>query len=221
VSPTQVQNEVSTGKIRCVLVHEHVLLRQGLKRLLQDEPDFDIVGEAGNLHETVRTVVDSRPEVVIADTATVGLSPSEAELLFSRESPNTRLVFLNKSGQATSSPNTTKNETSSSTQTPAGKVIEMVRTVCGRPSWESQLEQDQNRQESTGTENPLTAREKEVLKLLAEGKTVRAAATDLGVSSKTVDAHKFNLMRKLNIHNKAGLVMWAIQKRLVKIPVGL
>jgi DNA-binding NarL/FixJ family response regulator len=54
--------------------------------------------------------------------------------------------------------------------------------------------------------------------LLAEGKTVRAAATDLGLSSKTVDAHKFNLMRKLNIHNKAGLVMWAIQKRLVKIP---
>jgi len=57
-----------------------------------------------------------------------------------------------------------------------------------------------------------------VLKLLVEGKTVRAAATDLGVSSKTVDAHKFNLMRKLNIHNKAALVMWAIQNRLVKLP---
>jgi two-component system, NarL family, response regulator NreC len=221
VSPTQVQNQVSSGKIRCVLVHEHVLLRQGLKRLLEDEPDFDIVGEAGNLHETVRTVVDSRPEVVIADTATFGLSPSEAELLFSRESPNTRLVFLNKSGQANSTMNATKNEASSATQTPAGEVIEMVRNVCGRSSWGSQSEQDQRNQETASAENPLTAREKEVLKLLAEGKTVRAAATDLGVSSKTVDAHKFNLMRKLNIHNKAGLVMWAIQKRLVKLPVSL
>jgi DNA-binding NarL/FixJ family response regulator len=64
----------------------------------------------------------------------------------------------------------------------------------------------------------LTSREREVLKLLAEGKTVRAAATILGLSSKTVDAHKFNLMRKLGLHNKAELVMWAIQKRVVKIP---
>ena len=67
-------------------------------------------------------------------------------------------------------------------------------------------------------ESALTTREREVLKLLAEGKTVRGAATDLGLSSKTVDAHKFNLMRKLGIHNKAELVMWAIQKRVVKIP---
>jgi two-component system, NarL family, response regulator NreC len=59
------------------------------------------------------------------------------------------------------------------------------------------------------------------LKLLAEGKTVRKAATVLGVSSKTVDSHKFNLMRKLGIHNKAELVMWAVQRKLVKIPAHL
>ena len=67
-------------------------------------------------------------------------------------------------------------------------------------------------------ERALTAREREVLKLLAEGKTVRVAATVLGVSSKTVDAHKFNLMRKLGIHNKAELVMWAIREKVVKLP---
>ena len=54
--------------------------------------------------------------------------------------------------------------------------------------------------------------------MLAEGRTVRSAADVLGLSMKTVDAHKFNLMRKLGIHNKAELVMWAIQKRVVKIP---
>ena len=58
-----------------------------------------------------------------------------------------------------------------------------------------------------------------MLKLLAEGRTVRSAADVLGLSMKTVDAHKFNLMRKLGIHNKAELVMWAIQKRVVKLPV--
>jgi DNA-binding NarL/FixJ family response regulator len=70
-------------------------------------------------------------------------------------------------------------------------------------------------------ERPLTARERDVVKLLAEGKTVRAAATALGLSSKTVDTHKFNLMRKLGVHNKAQLVVWAIRQKVVKIPAGL
>lgn len=67
----------------------------------------------------------------------------------------------------------------------------------------------------------LTAREREVVKLLAQGKTVRAAAVDLGVSSKTVDAHKFNLMRKLRIHKRAELVMWAIRENIVDSSRGL
>ena len=65
----------------------------------------------------------------------------------------------------------------------------------------------------------LTLREREVMKLLAEGHTVRQAAEVLGVSTKTVEAHKFNLMRKLDIHNKAQLVTYAIQKKIIKIPV--
>jgi DNA-binding NarL/FixJ family response regulator len=70
-------------------------------------------------------------------------------------------------------------------------------------------------------ETILTPREREVLILLAEGKTVPAAATVLGVSRKTVDVHKFNLMRKLDVHNRAQLVMWAIRARVVKIPPSL
>jgi two-component system, NarL family, response regulator NreC len=54
---------------------------------------------------------------------------------------------------------------------------------------------------------------------MAEGKTVRSAAEMLGLSAKTVDAHKFNLMRKIGVHNKAELVMWAIQKKILKVPV--
>ena len=86
------------------------------------------------------------------------------------------------------------------------------RTSCD--GWQTFPATDPQRRSETlfPAERALTAREREVLKLLAEGKTVRAAATVLGLSSKTVDAHKFNLMRKLGIHNKAELVMWAIQK---------
>ena len=65
----------------------------------------------------------------------------------------------------------------------------------------------------------LTIREREVMKLLAEGHTVRQAASQLGVSTKTVEAHKFNLMRKLDIHNKAQLVTAAIQKKILPVPI--
>ncbi len=64
----------------------------------------------------------------------------------------------------------------------------------------------------------LTTREREVLKMLAEGKSVKEIAVDLNLSVKTVEAHKFNLMRKLDIHNKAHLVQYAIQKKIIKIP---
>jgi len=67
----------------------------------------------------------------------------------------------------------------------------------------------------------LTLREREVMKLLAEGNTVKQAAAVLGVSAKTVEAHKFNLMRKLDIHNKAQLVTVAIQKKILPVPVPL
>jgi DNA-binding NarL/FixJ family response regulator len=66
----------------------------------------------------------------------------------------------------------------------------------------------------------LTPREREVIKMLAEGNSVRQIAAILGLSIKTVEAHKFNLMRKLNIHNKAQLVTYAIQKKIVKMPAG-
>ena len=76
------------------------------------------------------------------------------------------------------------------------------------------------RENKTGKElvEPLTRREREVLKMLAEGNSVKEIACDLNLSVKTVEAHKFNLMRKLDIHNKAQLVQYAIQKKIIKIP---
>jgi DNA-binding NarL/FixJ family response regulator len=84
---------------------------------------------------------------------------------------------------------------------------------------------DDFRSRSTGSpgtarSETLTPREREVVKMIAEGNSVREIATLLGLSMKTIEAHKFNLMRKLNIHNKAQLVTYAIQRKLVKMPLG-
>lgn len=222
--PAQMPRISLSRKIRCLLVHDHVLLRQGLRRLLEDEPDLDVVGEAGNAAECLRKVFEFQPDVVLADAGTFGLAGSEAELLVTRECPDTKLVFwgLHEQGPPAFGGVRTGIRYSAVRQTSVEELIKIVRNVCrtGPICWESAPPYDlRNSAESPPShERALTTREREVLKLLAEGKTVRAAATDLGLSSKTVDAHKFNLMRKLGIHNKAELVMWAIQNRLVKIP---
>jgi two-component system response regulator NreC len=197
----------SSSKIRCALAHEHVLLRQGLRRLLEDEPDLEIVSEADNAAECLRKAHEVQPDILIADSATFGLPEVETELCVARESPGTKVVLLNILEQ-----------------TSVSELVEKIRRAysSGRTRYlEAQPERDPQRETTAlfPRERSLTAREREVLKLLAEGKTVRAAATVLGLSVKTVDAHKFNLMRKLGIHNKAELVMWAIQKKVVKVPV--
>ncbi|MGA8761312.1 MAG: LuxR C-terminal-related transcriptional regulator, partial [Candidatus Sulfotelmatobacter sp.] len=102
--------------------------------------------------------------------------------------------------------------------------VKMVRSTCRtrsegyRGPFLASADSQRSAEAFLPRKRPLTAREREVLKLLAEGRTVRSVAAILELSAKTVDAHKFNLMRKLGIHNKAELVMWAIQRRVVKIP---
>lgn len=214
----QMQKEMPGKKVRCVLVHDYVLWRQGLRRLLEDEPDLEVVSEAGDAAECLRKVFEFRPDVVIADAGAFGLSASEAERLVERQSPYTKVVFLSEQELSGSGFDGSQAlmEYSAARQTSVEQLVQMVRSVCGRIHSADELPRAVG--SASPQEHTLTTREREVLKLLAEGKTVRRAATDLGLSSKTVDAHKFNLMRKLGIHNKAELVMWAIQKRVVKIP---
>ncbi len=223
----QRESPVFSDRIRCVLVHDHVLLRQGLRSLLDSQIDVEVVAEAGNAVEALQRVCESKPQVVIADSATMGLSAHETENSFLRESPQSKVLFLSSHKQEDVAPTEEQGSESGRTfrQTSAEELVSMVRYAarnadsCVRQTSQEQHDNWQSSGPLTATpRRVLTVREREVLKLLAEGKTVRSAATVLGVSAKTVDAHKFNLMRKLGIHNKAELVMWAIQERVVRIP---
>jgi len=226
-TPSQVIN--SPRQIGCVLAHDHVLLRQGLRRLLEDEPDIEVLGEAGNAAECLRKVYELQPDVLVTDTAAFGLSTRETGLLVMRESPATKIVFLSMQEQSDAAFGDVPDGTGGSfvgcsvRQTSAQELGEMIRSfrlepVANHPDNVPQAAPQDSALSHFPQPRSLTAREREVLKLLAEGKTVRAAASVLGLSSKTVDAHKFNLMRKLGTHNRAELVMWAIQKKVVKLP---
>jgi len=224
-SPAHIHRETIFGgkQIRCLLVHDHVLLRQGLRRLLEDEPDIAVIAEAGNAAEALQRVFEHRPEVVITDAHVFECAPDQTERLILQSSPHSKLLFMTTHEENTLPASQADGPSCTVRQTSAEELVEMVRRTHSAEETALRVMTERRRGELLPEEllprkRVLTAREREVLKLLAEGRTVRSAAVVLGLSLKTVDAHKFNLMRKLGIHNKAELVMWAIQKRVVKMP---
>jgi two-component system, NarL family, response regulator NreC len=210
-------------KIRCALVHEQVLFRQGLRRLLEDAPDMEVVAEAGNAEEALQCVFEHRPEIVIADASVFDLEAEQAQQLILQESPQTKVLFLTTheyEDDRRLRECRAYGATCVIRKTSAEDLLQTVRKIHPANSFVREMHRAEWAVEPhIPPARSLTTREQEVLKLLAEGRTVRSAAASLGLSAKTVDAHKFNLMRKLGVHNKAELVMWAIQKKVVKLPV--
>src|ERR1700745_4121624 len=96
-SPTQLES-FENEKIRCVVAHDHVLLRQGLRRLLEDEPDMKVVAEAGDAAEALRKVFEHRPESGLTDTHIFDCAVDQTEWLILQESPNSKVLFLTHEG---------------------------------------------------------------------------------------------------------------------------
>ena len=218
--------------IRILLADDHALFRQGVKSLLAAEADMQVVGEARNGGEAVELASELRPDVVLVDIGMPGLSSFEAARQIKKLRPETRVLFLTmfddedylvESMEAGASGYLLKDS-------PITQLVSAVREVARggsslSPRMLSQLVDDFRGRLKGGGSQPrfatLTVREREVLKTLAEGQTVKEIAGDLGLSVKTVEAHKFNLMRKLDIHNKAQLVHYAIQKKIIKLSQGI
>jgi DNA-binding NarL/FixJ family response regulator len=215
--------------IRCIVVDDHALFRAGLRRLLEGEEDFAVIAEAGDAGEALETVCELQPDVLLMDISMPGMSSFEAARRITEQSPSTRVVFLTMHEdedyllqclEAGAVGYVLKD-------TPAPKLIHAIREVHQGSKYLSPKlmgrlgEGFRSRGASPAARGSLTPREREVVKMLAEGNSVRQIAMRLRLSMKTVEAHKFNLMRKLDIHNKAQLVTYAIQKKIVKVPVGM
>ena len=218
------------AKIRCLLVDDHTLFRQGVRRLLESESDFEVVGESPHAGEAVEKARELGPDVVLMDIGMPGLSPFEAARQIKKSRPETKIVFLTmyededyllQCLEVGASGYVLKD-------TPAPQLVSAVRDVHAGGKYLSarvlgKLVEDFRARVKGSPPRPrmstLTPREREILKLLAEGNSVKEIAVLLGLSIKTIEAHKFNLMRKLDIHNKAQLVTYAIQKKIIQIPM--
>jgi DNA-binding NarL/FixJ family response regulator len=217
-------------RIRCVIADDHTLLRQGVRRLLEEDPDFAVVGEAADASEALKQVLEHRPDVILLDISMPGMSSFEAARLIEEHCAGTRIVYLTMHEDQEYVLQALRSGASGYLlkDTPAPLLLQALRDIHqgGRslsPRVLGRLPDDVVDGSHAARVRPnrttLTPREREVMKLLAEGHSVRQAAGRLGVSVKTVEAHKFNLMRKLDIHNKAQLVTAAIRKKIVSPPV--
>ena len=216
-------------KTRVLLTDDHTLFRQAIRTLLSAEPDLEVVGEAANATESVAFAQQLRPDIVLMDIGMAGMSSFEATRQIRRDRPETRVLFLSmyddedylaESMEIGASGYVLKDS-------PAEQLLTGIREMQRGGSYLSPrlLTRlvDGFRMQGRGVERQprfgtLTKREREILKLLAEGKSVKEIASGFDLSVKTVEAHKFNLMRKLDIHNKAQLVQYAIQKKVIRLP---
>jgi len=216
--------------IRCVIADDHEMLRYGVRRLLEDDPGFTVVGEAGDAAEALKLVLEHRPDLVLLDISMPGMSSFEAGQLIEEHCAGTRIVYLTMHEDKEYVQQALRSGASGYLlkDTPAPFLLRALREVHrGERSLSPQIQnklKDEAVLRNQAMRVPLrrstlTLREREVMKLLAEGHTVKQTAAVLGVSVKTVEAHKFNLMRKLDIHNKAQLVTVAIQKKILPLPI--
>jgi two-component system response regulator NreC len=220
------------SKIRVLLTDDHTLFRQGIRTLLAAEPDIEVVGEAANATDAVALCAELRPEIVLMDIGMPGLSAFEAARQIRKNRPDTRVLFLTMYDDEDYLVECMEVGAAGYVlkDSPAPQLLTAIRDVHRggsylSPRMLSQLVDDFRCRIHSTARMPrfstLTGREKEILKLLAEGNSVKEIAGGLNLSVKTIEAHKFNLMRKLDIHNKAQLIQYAIQKKIIRIPVAV
>jgi two-component system, NarL family, response regulator NreC len=200
----------------------HLLFRRGLRTLLDGESDLQVVGEAADAVEASAQIADARPNVLVMDVAL--LEGAGAQILFAirQANPSLAILFLTQEDgpeqleraiEAGGRGYMLKN-------TPAAQLVAGIRQVAFSDDRNggalSRIVPDLRALAASNERQPrgsvLTSREQEVMRLLAEGRTVREVAAELSLSIKTVEAHKLNLMRKLDIHNRASLVEYAAQQ---------
>jgi two-component system, NarL family, response regulator NreC len=210
-----------------VLADDHPVVRRGLRTLLESEPDFSIVGEAGDGLETVHLVERLQPNVLVLDLMMPGLNGLEALRIIRQRSPRTRVVVLSMHSNNAFVAEALKNGATgyllkgSSEEDLVCAVHEAAagRRFLSAPVTERAIEAyiEQSRAAELDPHETLTPREREVLHLAAEGKTSSEIAARLHVSHRTVENHRANLLRKLGLQNQSDLVRYAVRRGLIPL----
>lgn len=211
-------------KISVLVADDHRLVREGLITLLQNCHDIQVVGEASNGLEAMRKVAELKPHVLLLDISMPKLSGLEVARRLKKEHPSVKTVILTMHEEEEYSLKMIRAGVSGYLLKDAAgsELIEAIRSAyAGKAFFSPQISKvlaETYRDVASKVDDPyerLNDREREILQLIGEGHTNKEIAGLLFISPKTVDNHRTNLMRKLDIHSTADLVRWATKKGLV------
>ncbi len=212
--------------IRIVLADDHTVVRKGLRLLLESQPDFKVVAEAADGRAALDAVEREAPNVVVMDVAMPGLNGIEAARQISSRHPRTAIVFLSMHSDESYVLRALKSGARAYILKDSAEhdLITAIRAVSEHKAFfspaiskmlvEEYVQQMQER-EVEDSYDLLTPREREVLQLLAEGKSNKDVAALLNLSLYTVETHRGNILQKLNLHSVPELILYAVRKRVI------
>lgn len=211
--------------ISIIVADDHGIVREGLRRLLEAEPDFEVVGEAADGREVLEAVARSRPAIVVLDITMPRLGGLETLERLRSAHPDTKVILLSVHGDPPfvrsaialgADGYVLKNGR-------AAEIVSAIRAIMNGGSYFSPAVAreivEQLRTPRPASDDPfslLSGREREVLHLIATGLSAKEVAVELSVSTKTVEAHRTSLMRKLGVRKATELVRYALRHGLIE-----
>jgi DNA-binding NarL/FixJ family response regulator len=214
------------SKIRVVIADDHAILREGVRALLAAQPDIEVIGEAADGKQAVEKVAALDPDVVLMDIAMPGLGGIEASLEIKKAGGRTRILVLSQYEDREYVRRLLASGVSGYVlkKSAGAELANAIRAV-HRGGLVLDPEVARVAMEEAGPRKPgeadpyeaLTDREKQVLKLVAEGRSNKEVADVLGISVKTAMSHREHVMEKLGVHNRTELVRFAIRRGVIRI----
>jgi DNA-binding NarL/FixJ family response regulator len=211
--------------VRILIADDHEVVRKGVRSVLEAQPGWKVVGEARTGREAVVMAIETRPDVIVLDISMPELNGLEATRQIRSVVPARILVLTVHGSEQVLSEVLAAGADGYVLKAEAGRtLVEAIRAVLGhRDFFTERAQSGEIRGERPGRagsqkSGPLTAREREVLQLLAEGKSNKEVGTTLGISTKTAETHRAHIMAKLHAHSMSDLVRYAIRNRIIIEP---
>jgi len=212
------------SNFRILIADDHEVVRKGLRSLVEGHQGWEVCGEASDGWETTRKAEELQPDLIALDIAMPNLNGLDAARLILRKNPKTKILFLTmydtdqvaKTAIQLGARGLVQKSDAARDLVAAVEALEHDSNFFSSRTAQSDLGLDPRRKQRSLEKDALTPRERQIVQLLAEGKSTKEAAAMLAMSVKTAETHRSNIMRKLGLHSVGELVLYAIRNNIVQ-----